>query len=88
MNQTLEERIKFLARKRICYGCLQPMEDGHNAKSFKKRLPCVTCKERHPTPLHGYIPKNKKVTGDGKQLQNDQEEIKVTSPLMSNVPAH
>ena len=35
MNQTFKERIKFLARKRICYGCLEPMEDGHNAKSCK-----------------------------------------------------
>ena len=29
-----------------------------------------------PTPLHGYIPKNKKVTADGNQSQNDQEEVK------------
>ena len=28
MNQTLKERIKFLDRKKICYGYLQPMEDG------------------------------------------------------------
>ena len=76
MNQTLKERIKFLARKKICYGCLKPMEDGHNATSHKKRLSCITCKERHPTPLHGYIPKNKKVTGDGNQSQTDQEQVK------------
>ena len=75
MNQTLKERIKFLARKKICYECLQPMEDGHNAMLCMKRLPCITCKERHPAPLHGYIPKNKKVTGDGSQSQNDQEEV-------------
>ena len=54
------------------------MEDGHNAKSCKRRLSCITCKERHPTPRHGKIPKNKKVTGDGNQSQNDQEEIKST----------
>ena len=62
MNQTLKGKIKFLARKKICYGCLQPMENGHNARSCKKRLSCITCKEMHPTPLHGWIPKNKKVT--------------------------
>ena len=76
MNQTLKERIKFLAKKKICYGCLQPMKDGHNAKSCKKRLSCITCKERAPTPLHGYIPKNKKVTGNGNQSQTNQEEVK------------
>ena len=54
------------------------MEDGHNAKSCKKRLSCITCKERHPAPLHGYIPKNKKVTGDGNQSQTDQEEVKTS----------
>ena len=32
----------------------------------------ITCKEKHPTRLHGYISKNKKVTDDGNQLQNDQ----------------
>ena len=51
------------------------MEDGHNAKSCKKRLSCITCQERHPTRQHGYIPKNKKVTGDRNQSQNDQEEV-------------
>ena len=54
------------------------MEDGHNAKSCKKRLSCITCTEGHPTPVHGYNPKNKKVIGDGNQSQNDQEEIEST----------
>ena len=76
INQTLNPRIKSLARKRICYGCLQPMEDGHNAGSCKKRMSCITCKERDPTSLHGYVPKNKKVTGDGNQSQIDQDEVK------------
>ena len=78
MNQTLKERIKFLFRKKIWHRCLQPMEEGHNAKSCKKRLSCITCKEGHPTPVHGYTPKNKKVIGDGNQSQNVQEEIKST----------
>ena len=43
------------------------MEDGHNAKSWKKRLSHITCTEKHPTPLHRYILKNKKVTDDGNQ---------------------
>ena len=54
------------------------MEDEHNATSHKKRLSCITCKERHPTPLHNYIPKNKEVTGDGNQSQTDQEQVKST----------
>ena len=34
-----------------------------------------TCKKKHPTPLHAYIPENKKVTGDWDHSQNDQEEV-------------
>ena len=37
---------------------------------------CITCKEGHPTPLYGHIPKNKKVTGNRNQSQNDQQEVK------------
>ena len=52
------------------------MKDGNNAKSCKKRLSCITCWEKHPAPLYGYIPQKKKVTSDGNQSQNDQEEVK------------
>ena len=64
LNQTLKERIHFLARTKIYYGSLQSMEDEHNPKSYNKRLSCITCKKKHPTPLHAYIPENKKDTGD------------------------
>ena len=67
----IEVRIKFLARKKVCYGCLQPMEDGYSAKAWKKRLSCITCEEKNPAPLFGYIPKNKKVIDDGSQSQNE-----------------
>ena len=70
MKQALKEEITFLARKMIC--CLPSIEDGHNAKSCKKRMSCITCKEKHPTPLHGHIRKNKKVTGDQNQPQNHE----------------
>ena len=58
MNQALKKRITFLAIKKICYECLQPVEVGHNAKLYKKRLSCITSNKRHPAPLHGYIPTN------------------------------
>ena len=43
---------------------------------MQEEAACITCKKKHPTRLHGYIPKNKKVTDDGNQLQNDQEQVK------------
>ena len=88
MNQTLKERIKFLDRKKICCGCLQPVEGEHNAKSRKKRLSCIICKERHPTALHGYIPKNKNSLVMEINHKMVKMKLKVTSLLMSNVPAH
>ena len=36
MNETLKEMIKFLARKKICYGYLQPMEMGIMQSHAKK----------------------------------------------------
>ena len=38
--------------------------------------------EKQPTTLHGYIPKNKKVTGDRNQSQHDQKEV------TSNINGH
>ena len=48
MSKGLKDRIKFLARKKYCFGCLQPMEKGHNAKTCTRRLSCRTCKGGHP----------------------------------------
>ena len=40
MEVTLKERIKFLAKKKYCYGCFQPMTYSHNAKVCTRRLTC------------------------------------------------
>ena len=46
----------------------------YNRRCYNRRLSCITCKEKQPaTLLHGYITKNKKVTGDEKQPKNLQE---------------
>ena len=76
MNQMLKEKIKSLAKKMMYFGCLQPMEDGQNKTPCKKILPCTTCKEKHPTTLHGYTPKNRKFIGDGNLSQNNHEKVK------------
>lgn len=62
-NAEREEKV-FSKRKMMCFGWLQPMEDWHNETPCKKILLFTTCKEKHPTTLHGYIPKNKKFFGD------------------------
>ena len=47
-------------RQKRRYGCLEPMSDGHNAKTCTSKLMCSSCKGNHPTPLHGYVPKDKR----------------------------
>ena len=59
LEKTLREQISFLAEKKFCYACLQPMQQGHNAKTCDQRLSCRSCKGNHPTAMHRYIPKDK-----------------------------
>ena len=58
---------ELLMRQKQCYGCLEPMSDGHNAKTCTSKLMCNSCKGTQPTPLHGYVPKDKRSTGGGDQ---------------------
>ena len=74
MEKPLKERIKFLMRQKRCYGCLEPMSDGHNAKTCTSKLMCSSCKGNHPTPLHGYVPKDKRSTDGGDQYPKKIEE--------------
>lgn len=43
------ERIKFLKRKGLCFGCLT---QGHLSKDCKKRASCEHCSKKHPSLLH------------------------------------
>ena len=59
LEKSLREWISFLAKKKFCYACLQPMKHGQNAKTGDQRLSCRSCKGKHPTAMHGYISKDK-----------------------------
>ncbi|KAL3989127.1 hypothetical protein ACER0C_013445 [Sarotherodon galilaeus] len=48
-EKPVEERVKFVQTKKLCFGCLQP---GHHSRTCKRRSVCETCKEKHPTCLH------------------------------------
>ena len=50
------------------------MSDGHNAKTCTSKLMCSSCKGNHPTPLHGYVPKDKRSTDGGDQYPKKTEE--------------
>ena len=57
IKETVEERSKLIGKKRLCYACLEPMTQYHNAKNCKQRLTCKTYRNSHPTLLHGYTKK-------------------------------
>ena len=84
MEVTLKERIKFLAKTKYCYGCLQPMSDSHNAKTCTRWLSCSSCKGNHPIPLHGYIPKVMKDKADGSKDNSDSGNIKSNYTMLDN----
>ena len=75
MEKPLKERIKFLMRQKRCYRCLEPMSDGHNAKTCTSNLMCSSCKGNHPTPLHVYVPKDKRSTDGGDQDPKKTDEV-------------
>lgn len=44
-----DEKIEFLKRKGICFGCLK---QGHMSKNCKGKVSCHICSLTHPTLLH------------------------------------
>ena len=74
MEKTLKERIRFLMRRKRCYRRLEPMSDGHNAKTCTSNLMCNSGKGNHLTPLHGYVPNDKRSTDGGDRDPKKTEE--------------
>ncbi|KAM8861775.1 uncharacterized protein ACB058_008484 isoform 2-T2 [Synchiropus picturatus] len=61
-EQNPKDRIRFLATKGLCFGCLIP---GHLSKSCRKRMKCNECSGVHPSILH--------VTKEAPMLQETDE---------------
>ena len=57
------ERLKFLYRKKLCYGCYQA---DHKADKCDSKCVCDICKESHPTGLHKDIPEEVQEGTSGK----------------------
>ena len=75
MDMALKDRIKFLSKKKYCFGCLQPMKPKYNAKTCDKRLNCRTCSRCHPTAMHVYVPKRKKDAQDYQRSNENDESV-------------
>ena len=64
MSQTVEEWSKVLFRNKLCYGCYGCFSKHHSVSGCKPRRSCKLCKEKHPTGLDGFKPKNEGVKQD------------------------
>ena len=81
LQQTMEERSKFLFINKLCYGYLKPVTKKHNAKICSNRRSCKVCNGKYVTTLHGYLRKKTTINSD-KGLTDDrknQEGMKCAS---------
>ena len=74
MKKSIEKRSKFLAQKKLCYGCYKPNLMSHYAKTCNDRRICQICKKNHPTGLHGYTPKQKAEDDNSGVLDGTQKK--------------
>ena len=49
MEKPLNEKIKILRKRKLCYRCLKPMAKDCNAKNCQQRRTCRICAACHPT---------------------------------------
>ena len=71
LSYSVEDRSKFLGRKRLCYGCYKPVSHNHSAKSCTQRRKCKKCEGNHPTGLHGFKFRKKK---DENNVENNMQK--------------
>ena len=75
-KQTIEDRSRTLAKKKLCHRCYMPVTADHNARTCSKRRVCKICNQKYPTGLHGYVPKrrgrsNIATTSSANPIEND-----------------
>ena len=58
-EQTVEEGSRTLAKNKFCYGCYMPITADHNPRTCSNRMICKIYNQKHPTSLHGYVPKRR-----------------------------
>ena len=73
MKKSIEERINFHARKKLCCGCYIAISMSQNARTCNDRRIYQICKKKHPSALHGYTPKHE--AGDDNSSASDGTQI-------------
>ena len=44
LELTVNERSRYLAKNKLCFGCYDPISSNHSAKTYSKRIICKECK--------------------------------------------
>ena len=52
IKKAAEERSNLIDKKKLCYGCLEPITKEDNETNCKQKPTCKTCGNSHPTALH------------------------------------
>ena len=85
MEKSVEDRSKFPAKNKLCYGCYTPISSDHNARSCKQRSVCTICKEKHTTGLHGYKHPMKRKLEENSTNSNENSMTCATTKMNSRV---
>ena len=79
LQQTMEERSKFLSKNKLCYGRLKTVRKEHNAKTCSSRRSCKVCNGKHVTILHSYLRKKTAINSDKGLPDGKNEGVKCAS---------
>ena len=79
------ERSRYLAKNKLCFGCYDPISSNLSAKTCIKIIICKEYKNYHPTALHGYQYK-KQNNAPGKNDDGKKKEIQLHSFLHGQNP--
>ena len=78
LELSVNERSRYLAKNKLCFGCYDPISSNHSAKTCSKRIICKECKNYHPTARHGYQYKKQK-NEPGKYDDEKKEETHLSN---------
>ena len=79
LQQTMEERSKFLFKNKLCYRCLKTVTKED--KTCSRRRSCKVCNGKHVTTLHGYLRKKTTINSEKGQADDrkNQEGVECAS---------
>jgi hypothetical protein len=75
---TVDERVKVIKEKRLCFRCFK---GNHQSKQCQSHVVCKMCDKRHPTLLHHDTPRG---TDTSNERQKTPVQPKVSAICVSD----